>query len=256
MSGSSGTQTHTIVLAEAGPTPQAVLAALRELGCPEDPAQAFVRAAAAGSRPTIMYDVPADEARRVVDTLRSRSATVTAIPDLAPVGGPPPGATWPPPGDPGPPAPQAPPLPAPSYGAPEAPPAGAPWPHPPIDAPAEPAAPPVALPTTPDAVVGRYVTAYNAGDAAAIRDLFAPDAVFDDSDGQVMAVGQDAIGGLFANLIEHIPGRHVSVAGRMCLGSWVVDHQVAHTPGQPDQPSLATYLVVDGLIHRVMLLRG
>lgn len=100
------------------------------------------------------------------------------------------------------------------------------------------------------------MTAYSAGDAAAIRDLFSPDAVFDDSEGQVMAVGQDAIGGLFTNLIEHIPGRFVSVAGRMSEGAWVIDHQVAHTPGQPDQPSLASYLVIDGLIHRVLLLRG
>jgi hypothetical protein len=258
-SGPVASPTHTIVLTDAGPNPEGVVNCLRDLGCPDEPAHAFVRAAAAGSKPTIMYDVPPADAARVVAALQARQATVTTIPELANVASAPPPPSWPPPAaspvgpPPFPSAPSGPPPPAPQPSAPLMPPALPPFPTGPLPGPA--GTSPVSLPSTPDAIVGRYVDAYNAGDVAEIRRLFAPDAVFDDTNGQVMARGQDAIGDLFDNLIKHVPGRYVSVAGRMCLGPWVVDHQVAHTPGQPDQPTVANYLVTGGLIRRVLLLR-
>jgi hypothetical protein len=307
--------TYSILMVEVGPNVEGVVSGLTDLGCPEASARVFVQAAAAGSRPEIMYDVPSDEALTVATALRNQGATIevrpegtakngvpvpadpaaappvvatvpaeaspapvtAAVPMVAPTPSPGPNDFPGPPQIPTLPTPAAPLVAGPSPFAPSpvAPPPAAPIPPPLASAPSYSAppitAPPVSAPpvssagpighsapapaSSPAAVVQAYLDAYNAGDSEAVRRAFAPDAVFDDTHGSILAQGQDAIGALFASLVERVPGRRVTVANRLTYQGWVVDHQVADTPGQPPQSTVAAYLVHDGLIRRAHLLR-
>jgi hypothetical protein len=309
--------TYSILMVEVGPNVEGVVSGLTDLGCPEASARVFVQAAAAGSRPEIMYDVPSDEALTVATALRNQGATIevrpegtakngasvpadpattppviatapavpaeaspapvtAAVPVVPPAASPGPNDFPGPPQIPTLPTPAAPPMAGPSpFATSVAPPPAAPIPPPPASAPsysapvigAPPAsAPPASSPgpighsapapaSSPASVVQAYLDAYNAGDPEAVRRAFAPGAVFDDTHGSVLAQGQDAIGALFASLVERVPGRRVTVANRLTYQGWVVDHQVADTPGQPPQSTVAAYLVHDGLIRRAHLLR-
>jgi uncharacterized protein (TIGR02246 family) len=108
----------------------------------------------------------------------------------------------------------------------------------------------------PDAVA-RQVSAYNRRDLDSFLDCYAPDAVIENVNGDVVMEGHAAMRAAYGELFAGSPELHVEIATRIRIGEYVIDEEVV--TGRGGSPATtrvaAIYHVRDGAIDRVRLLR-
>jgi hypothetical protein len=107
-------------------------------------------------------------------------------------------------------------------------------------------------------VVDAQIEAYRAKDVERFLSHYADDASVVLFDGTPMFADKQAMREQYGKLFAGSPGLHLTVAGRMTAGDFVVDEE--HVSGMPfgDMPTeltaLSVYRVTNGMITRVMLL--
>ncbi|MCP2261427.1 hypothetical protein LX15_005153 [Streptoalloteichus tenebrarius] len=105
------------------------------------------------------------------------------------------------------------------------------------------------------AVVQRQLDAYNARDLEAFCATYHPAVVVEDGFGQVVLTGMAELRRAYADRFAR-PELHAELVGRLAVGPWVVDQE--RVTGLEVEPvhAIATYLVREGVITRVRLIRG
>ncbi|HJW08981.1 MAG TPA: SgcJ/EcaC family oxidoreductase [Holophagaceae bacterium] len=113
------------------------------------------------------------------------------------------------------------------------------------------ALPPVLEPTSAEGVVQRNLDAYNAHDARALADTFAPDAQFIQHPGILVFDGRDAIYKGYADVFRKNGKAHCQVLHRSTLGLRIVDEAEFTGLGKVPVKGLVIYDVRNGLIQNV-----
>ncbi|SHE61369.1 nuclear transport factor 2 family protein [Streptoalloteichus hindustanus] len=105
------------------------------------------------------------------------------------------------------------------------------------------------------AVVQRQLDAYNAHDLDAFCATYHPAVVIEDGFGQVVLTGMAELRRSYADRFAR-PDLHAELVGRLAVGPWVVDQE--RVTGLEVEPvhAIASYLVRDGVIVRVRMVRG
>jgi hypothetical protein len=107
--------------------------------------------------------------------------------------------------------------------------------------------------TDPEAIVQRQLDAFNAHDLSAFMPLFADDVViYDLLDGRVILHGSEAFRARYVELFSERPLVHAELAGRLTLGSIVVDRErLTDGNEHPPEDALAIYDVEAGAVRRM-----
>jgi len=102
---------------------------------------------------------------------------------------------------------------------------------------------------TPEQIVTEQHALYNARDLDAYVRLWTDDAKIIDHNAQtIVADGIDAIRAHYENRFTQSPDLFCKVINRMCLGDWVVDHEIVKGIGDVPLEVIAVYEVKHGLI--------
>jgi imidazolonepropionase-like amidohydrolase len=112
------------------------------------------------------------------------------------------------------------------------------------------------VPPRPEEVVQRQLNAYNARDLDAFAATYAEDAELFDHPATPLLAGMEALRARYTRRFAEAPELHCRLAGRMVLGSHVLDHELVTGIGEAPVEAVAIYEVEDGLIQRVWFVRG
>jgi uncharacterized protein (TIGR02246 family) len=108
-------------------------------------------------------------------------------------------------------------------------------------------------------VVDAQIDAYRARDVERFLSTYADDASVVMFDGTEMFGSKDAMREAYGKLFADSPDLHVTIAGRVTAGEFVVDEEHLsgfHFGDMPsDMSAVAIYRVTDGKIARLMLLQ-
>ncbi|HJV21232.1 MAG TPA: SgcJ/EcaC family oxidoreductase [Holophagaceae bacterium] len=122
---------------------------------------------------------------------------------------------------------------------------------PPLPASAMPAPEPAPGLSPAEAVVQRNMDAYNAHDARALSETFAPDAQFIQHPGILVFDGRDAIYKGYAEVFRKNGKAHARLVHRTYLGTRIVDEEEFTGLGKVPVHGLVIYDVRNGLIQNV-----
>ena len=105
--------------------------------------------------------------------------------------------------------------------------------------------------------VARQVSAYNRRDLNAFLECYAPDAVIENANGDVVMESRAAMRAAYSELFAESPALHVEIATRIRVGEYVIDEEVVTgRHGSPEAIRVAAiYHVRDGAIDHVRLIR-
>ncbi len=104
--------------------------------------------------------------------------------------------------------------------------------------------------------VDELVEAYNAHDARAFAALFAEDAVAYEHPGMPAQIGRSSIQAYYEKRFAELPDLRTEVLHRIFVGNYIIDHErVVRENGQPPFEAVAINLVIDGMIHRLDIVR-
>jgi hypothetical protein len=105
--------------------------------------------------------------------------------------------------------------------------------------------------------VARQVSAYNRRDLDAFLECYAPHAVIENANGDVVMESRAAIRAAYGELFADSPALHLEIATRIRVGEYVIDEEVVTgRQGSPEAIRVAAiYHVKDGAIDHVRLLR-
>ena len=94
--------------------------------------------------------------------------------------------------------------------------------------------------------------AYNVQDLDAFCAFYAPDVVVAELNGEVTIRGREAFRAKYAEIFARNPTNRAELAGRMVIGSRVIDHEkVTRQAGGETFDVAAIYTIADSLIVRV-----
>jgi hypothetical protein len=110
---------------------------------------------------------------------------------------------------------------------------------------------------TPSDVIDAQLEAYNARDLERFLGCFAASIIVTDSSGNVLADGFDGLREMYGPLFDASPQLNASIASRIVVGNYVVDHEKVTGFVRPGFPTaleaIAGYEVVDGAITKEWL---
>lgn len=110
--------------------------------------------------------------------------------------------------------------------------------------------------TTNAQLIDGLVAAYNAGNARAFADLFAPDATHGDLNSDARQRGREEIYQRYVDVFAQYPENRTAVLHRIVLDRFVVDHeQVRRSPDAEPFEVVAIYTLDGGLIQRLDFVR-
>lgn len=106
------------------------------------------------------------------------------------------------------------------------------------------------------ALIDRLVDAYNARDARAFANCFAPDAVHANLNADDALHGREAIHARYVEVFKTYPENHSDVVHRIAFGPYVIDHeQVRRSPSSEPFEVVAIYTMRDDLVARIGFVR-
>ena len=108
---------------------------------------------------------------------------------------------------------------------------------------------------TPTAVAQAQLDAYNAKDLEAFCACYHPDVLIEDGRGQPLVQGMEELRAFYAKRFA-LPLLHAELVGRLTAGPWVADQERIVGIGPEPVHAIACYLVEDGRIRRVRMLRA
>jgi uncharacterized protein (TIGR02246 family) len=106
------------------------------------------------------------------------------------------------------------------------------------------------------AIINQLVEAYNAGNARAFADLFAPNATHGNINSLERQNSREEIYQRYLEVFGQFPENRTEVLHRIVVGSFVVDHErVQRSPAHEPFEVVAVYTLEDGLITRLDFVR-
>ena len=111
-----------------------------------------------------------------------------------------------------------------------------------------------AMSVTAHDVVDRQVAAYNAKDAQAFADVFAPDVEMTDSSGAVFVRGRQQLFDHYGQYFRNEPDLHCDITNRIIVGNFVVDEESLSGGSRPPMKAIGIYEIRDGQIVRAQYL--
>ena len=106
------------------------------------------------------------------------------------------------------------------------------------------------------ALIDRLVDAYNARDARAFANCFAPDSIHGNLHAADALHGREAIYARYVDVFKTYPENHSDVVHRIAFGPYVIDHEhVRRSPSSEPFEVVAIYTMKDGLVARIDFVR-